>query len=306
MVRISQRAHGAGLALTALLAVAAQGPGAQAQARPADSGTPAQPAHLSVEPDLDAGFHLLYELKFAQARARVVGWQEQHPGDPLGPALEAAADLFEEFYRKGVLTSEFFLDDKRLLGGIKDKPDSDLQSQFMAATQRSESRARERLAINPRDADALFALALADGMRADDASLLEKRHIEALRFLYASERDAHVLLEVAPTTDANLVLGAANYIIGCLPGYVVPLDFGGIHGNKVLGMQQVSDTASTGHYLQPFAMLLLGLAALRGKDPDLARAGVSQLTREFPENPLFALELSKLTPVMSGPPPLKR
>jgi hypothetical protein len=67
-------------------------------------------------PELDAGFHLLYELKPAEARAQFEVWQKSHPEDPLARALEAAAYLIEECYQQGVLTSEFFLDNQRFSG----------------------------------------------------------------------------------------------------------------------------------------------------------------------------------------------
>jgi hypothetical protein len=47
-------------------------------------------------PELDAGFHLLYELKLEEARAQFEAWQKSHPADPLGSASEAAAYPFEE------------------------------------------------------------------------------------------------------------------------------------------------------------------------------------------------------------------
>src|SRR6202022_4576887 len=64
-------------------------------------------------PELDTGFRLLYELKFAEARAQFEKWQGSHPQGALGYASEAASYLLEECYRQGVLTSDFFLDDKR-------------------------------------------------------------------------------------------------------------------------------------------------------------------------------------------------
>src|SRR5665213_4427733 len=191
-----------------------------AQSAAAGHAGAAPGAHVSDVPEFDAGFHELYELKFQPARERFVAWERQNPTDPLGPALEAAADLFEEFYRKGVLTSDFLLDDKRLLGGIEGKPDADLEAAFTSAAQRSEEFARQRLTTHPADANALFALTLSAGMRADNASLLEKKQIESLGFLREADRNAKTLLAVAPdTADAYLALGAANYIIGCLPGY---------------------------------------------------------------------------------------
>jgi hypothetical protein len=274
---------------------------AQGRSAPAYPEGPGTPAHLTVQPDLDAGFHLLYELQFEQAGERFISWEQQQPEEPLGPALEAAAILFEEFYRKGVLTSEFFLDDRRFLGGIPDQPDADLEQRFIAAAQRCEEKARQRLAAQPQDPDALFALTLVAGMRADNLSVLQRRQLESLHYLREAERSARALLAVAPDTgDAYVALGAANYITGCLPAYKRAfLWFGGVHGDKRLGMQQLRHAASEGHYLRPFAKLLLALAALREKHPEIARAELAELAMEFPKNALFARELEKITPVIS-------
>lgn len=259
---------------------------------------------LTGDPQLSAGFQLLYKLKFDQARERFTKWEQEQPSHPLGPALEAASALFEEFYRKGVLTSEFFLDDKRLLGGIKDQPDASLESQFASASRRVGKLAHARLEIQPKDPDALFALTLIAGMQADDLFLIQKRQLESLRYLREADRNARILLEVVPDADdAYVALGAANYIIGCLPRYkraVLWVD--GVHGDKALGMRQLSKAASSdhSHYLRPFARLMLALAALREKNPDVTRAQLQELVAEFPENPLFTAELAKIKPVMTG------
>jgi hypothetical protein len=260
--------------------------------------------HITLDSNLDAGFGLLYELKFDAAREKFTVWEQSHPTEPLGPALEAAADLFEEFYRQGVLTSEFFLDDDRLTGGITGKPDADLEARFVATAKRAEDRAHARLADYPRDPDALFALTLISGMRADNATLLEKKQLEGLHYLREGDHAAHALLAVAPDTeDAYLAVGAANYIIGCMPVYKrAVLWMGGIHGDKALGMQQVARAAANGHYLRPYAKLLLALAALREKNPELARKEFSDLAAEFPDNPLFASELAKIAPIASSAP----
>jgi hypothetical protein len=286
--------------MTALL------PNLSAEARWPSSGEAGARVAPNVMSDqeLDAGFRLLYEIKFDQAREVFAKWQQQRPTEPLGPALEAASDLFEEFYRKGVLTSEFFLDDDRMLGGIKDKPDPELERQFASAVQRAQKLSRARMAQQPKDPDALFALTLIGGMQADDFFLIQKRQLDSMRSLRETQRYARILLAVAPDTDdAYLALGVANYVIGCLPVYKrAVLWMGGVHGDKELGMQQVARAAASenARYLRPFARLMLALAALREKDPDLARLQLQALTAEFPENPLFAKELAKVTPVMTG------
>jgi len=274
-----------------------------AAAVPARAATPPESAGKAPEsesagkaPEIDAGFHLLYELKFTEARARFAAWQKAYPDDPLGSASEAASYLFEEFYRQGVLTSEFFLDDKRLLGGVVAKPDEIRRAGFAAANQRAQELARRRLKANARDADALFALTISTGMQADYASLIEKRQLESLRLVREAEGYAKNLIALQPdSADAYLALGAANYIIGCLPGYKrFFLWFGGIRGDKPGGMQQLQTAATRGHYLRPFAKMLLALAALREKQVELARAQLRELTAEFPDNSMFARELAKL------------
>lgn len=111
-----------------------------------------------------------------------------------------------------------------------------------------------------------------------------------------ADKYAKRLLAAAPEgTDAYLTLGTANYIIGSLPGFKkFFLGFSGIHGDKKLGIQQLEMAAKSGHYLRPFAKIMLALAALREKKPEVARIQLKELVAEFPENTLFADELAKL------------
>jgi hypothetical protein len=209
--------------LAALVAGSAWSASAQARARKTDDSGAKLTASVMDDPELRGGFQLLYQLKFDEARQRFMKWEQERPAEPSGPAMEAASDLFEEFYRKGVLTSDFFLDDKRLLGGIKDEPDANLERQFASAVERGQKMARARLQDQPADPNALFALTLIEGMQADDLFVIQKRQIESLHHLREADRRARMLLEVAPDADdAYVALGSANYIIGCLPGISGP------------------------------------------------------------------------------------
>jgi hypothetical protein len=262
--------------------------------------TVAASAQVAVEvlhvPELEVGFHLLYELKFDEARNQFATFQKAHPEDPLGSASEAASYLFEECYRQGVLTSEFFLDNKRFLGKIPLKPDPRLRAAFFTADTQAQDLAQLRLNTNPDDTNALFAMALAVGMQADYASLIDKQQLDSLKMIRAADKYANRLLAIEPdAADAYLGLGTANYIIGSLPGIKrLFLGFAGIHGDKKAGIQQLEIAADHGHYLRPFAKILLALAALREKKPEVARAQLMELVAEFPGNPLFANELAKL------------
>ena len=278
-----------------------------ARAQSSAPGATIGPIQLSTQPEIDAGFRLLYELEFVEARGVFQSWEKRHPAEALGPAAEAASYLFQEFDRQGVLTSEFFLDDNRLLGGVERAPDPQMRGAFDAAVRKARELAHARLNINANDADALFALTIATGMLADYSSLIEKRQIESLRLTREADTLAKNLLAVAPgAADGYVALGAANYILGCLPVYKrILIRFGGFHGDRALGMQQLALTAANGHYLRPYAKLTLGLAAMREKQWGLARKEFEELTGEFPGNAKFARELGKLNGA-AGPAPNQR
>jgi len=245
---------------------------------------------------IETGFDLLYELKFEGARSQFSTWQKENLNDPLGDVSIAASYLFEEFYRQHVLTSEFFLNNARLLGGIEGQPDRNRKGRFDEANQRGRNLALRQLQAHPGDANALFALTLATGMQADFTCILEKHPLQGLSLTKEAEGYAKKLLASRPDeADAFLALGAANYIIGSLPAYKrFFLWFGRIHGDKRLGMEQLRITAERGHYLKPFAKVFLALAAMRENQQDLARKQLSDLVAQYPDNPLFASELARL------------
>ncbi len=232
---------------------------------------------------LDAGFRKLYELRFAEARSVFASWQSARPDDPMGPATSAASYLFEELYRQGVFTSEFFLDDRRFLEGIEGQPDSERRAQFLAANARAQRMAEQRLRSNARDVVALFVLAITNGLQADYTALIEKHHLESLKFTRKAETFARELLAQKPdSADAYLALGISNYIIGSLPAYKrFVLWFGGIHGDRQIGMSQLEIAAQSGHFLKPFAKILLALAALREKQREKARQLFEELSLGF-------------------------
>jgi hypothetical protein len=247
-------------------------------------------------PELTAGFNLLYEQKFEEARAKFSDWVAQHPADPFGPTAIAASYLFEEFYRQGVLTSEFYLDDKRFLHGIEGKPDPERLKGFLKAVAGARELASSRMRENPKDPEALFALTLAAGMESNSDTVLLRKHVDSLKRMKEANDYAKQILALRPDAlDAYVAPGSANYVIGCLSGTArFFLWFGGVHGDKKLGMEQVNKTAEGGRYLKPFAKILLALAALREKQPELAKRLLHELNEEFPESPAFAAEYAKV------------
>jgi hypothetical protein len=256
-----------------------------------DAGTP---AFVSV-PELSSGFRQLYIQKFPEGRMAFEAWAAEHPDEPFAQVAIAASYLFEEFYRQGVLSSDFFLNEKKFLHGIDGEPDPARMEGFERAIQRARELASERLSKDSRDGEALYALTLAAGMESDADMILRKHNLDALRRLKEANAHAKALLAARPDTkDAYLALGSANYIVGSLSvGFRTMLWFGGIHGDKKLGMQQLAEAADGGRYLEPLAKIMLALAARREKQKPLAQKLLRELTEEFPESPLYPAEYAK-------------
>ena len=261
----------------------------------------ASPAFTTV-PELSAGFDLLYEQRFAEAREVFTSWESRNPDEPFGEVAIAASYLYEELDRQGVLTSNFFLDEKKFLRGVDGNPDSQRMGHFQEALAQARQLAQDRLHGNPQDDEGLFALTLAAGMESDALSILEKKHLEALKRMKEANKYAKQLLARRPdAADAYVAPGIANYIVGSLnTGSRFVLWFGGIHGDKRLGMAQVAKTAEQGRYLQPFAKIVLALAARRENQIRLAQRLLRELKDQYPNSVLFASEYAKATSAPSA------
>jgi len=262
----------------------------------AQTSTDGSDSAFTEVPELQEGFRLLYVQKYPEAREKFSAWTSEHPADPFGFVAMAASYLFEEFYRQGVLTSDFFLDDKKFLRGIEGKPDHERMKDFRAELEQARKLSNERLSKDKHDAAGLFSLTLAAGMESNADSILEKKHVDGLKRMKEANEHAKLLLAERPdANDAWVAPGSADYIIGCLSsGFRALLWFGGIHGDKKLGMELVGKTAEKGRYLEPFAKVLLALAARREKQDALAQKLLHELTEEFPDSPLFAAEYAKV------------
>jgi hypothetical protein len=162
--------------------------------------------------------------------------------------------------------------------------------------------ARERQKTNPKDGEALLALTLAAGMESDAESILQKKHLAGLKSMKKANGYAKELLAQHPdATDAYIALGIANYIIGSQSGGTrFALWFDGVHGDKKLGMELVGRTVENGRYLQPFAKIILALAARREKQDALAQRLFRELNEQYPDNQQFAAEYAKAMSELSA------
>ena len=245
-----------------------------------------------AETPIEKGYRQMYNLQFAQAHETFHEWQIVHPEDPMGPVSDAAAYLFAEFDRLHILQAEFFVHDQHFVTDHKLTPDPAVKRKFDAALLAAE----QLVARAPKEGNTQFAAILAKGLRANYLALVEKRYSASLSEMKAGRLMAERLLSSDPNLyDAWLAVGVENYMLSVKPVMVRWfLRLGGAQTDKEKGIEKLKLTAEKGHYLAPFARMLLAVAAMRDRDEKRAHELLSGLAREFPQNPLYTQELSRL------------
>lgn len=242
---------------------------------------------------LDAGYRQMYNLQFDSAHRTFAEWERAHPQDPMGPVSDAAAYLFTEFDRLHILQSEFFVNDDHFYTDRTLAPDPVLKQKFLAALDQGSALA----ARSPQDPNAMFAAVLSRGLRSDYLALIEKHYTASFKEMKSARTLAEQLLASHPDLyDAWIAIGVENYMLSVKPAPLRwLLRLSGGQTDRSVGIEKLRLTAERGHYLAPFARLLLAVAALRDRDKDRARDLLAGLAREFPNNRLYVHELASLS-----------
>lgn len=254
---------------------------------------------VATEPQGDgiyAGWLRMYDLRFDEAHQTFGAWKQSHPDDALGPASNAAAYLFSELARLGALEYEFFVDDTHFKNRAKLRPDPAIKAQFVQELAQADRLAGEALQKSAVDSNALFVKSLIFGLRADDAGLVEKQYLAALSYTKEARVFAERLAKAKPdAADACFGPGIENYLLSLKAAPVrVLLRATGSNVDRQKGLEEIRETALHGHYLEPFARLLLAGAALRDKNPVRARELLSELHKRFPDNELYTREIDRI------------
>ena len=251
---------------------------------------------LAAPNALERGYSHMYDLQFADAHKAFAEWNQARPSDPLGPVSDAAAYLFSEFDRLHILQSEFFTHDQHYLTDHKLSPDPNIKQQFYRALEQGRAIA---VKASPFDKDAQFASILANGLESDYLALIEKRYTASFQKMKLARTQAERLLASDPTYyDAWVAVGVENYVLSAkaaLMRWLLRLSGG--QTNKAVGVEKLKLVAEKGRYLAPFARLLLAVAALRDNNHGRARDLLAELSRDYPHNPLYREELTRIEPL---------
>ena len=253
---------------------------------------------ITVHPQspLDLGYVDLYNLDFPAAHSQFASWMQTHPNDPLGSASDAAAFLFGEFERLSIIDVQLFADQSRFDSRGKLTPDPAVRKAFEDRADQTNRLADAALARNPKDANALYAKTLVCGMRSDYALMIDKRDVQALSYSKQASALSKQTLSINPAMyDAYLASGVENYMLSLKWAPLRwMLSWTGAGTDREEGLRLLRVTASQGHYLAPFARMMLAVAAIRDGHSQEARDILTALAREFPRNSLYTRERDRI------------
>ena len=222
---------------------------------------------------LDRGYFDMYDVNFAAAHTVFQHLLAQHPDDALAAASDAAAYLFGEFDRLHIIDVELFADQSRFDSRSRLTPDPAVRKAFDDRCAQANRLADAALQRNPRDATAFYVKTLVSGMQSDYALMIDKRDLAALSLTKQASVYSRQALALNPTMyDAYLASGVENYMLSLKSAPLRwLLGVTGAATDREEGVRLLTLTANRGHYLAPFARMMLSVAALRDGHPQQAR-----------------------------------
>jgi tetratricopeptide (TPR) repeat protein len=254
------------------------------------------PRLLAQESLAASGFDHFYNLEYDQAIADFETAIARNPNSPDLHNHLAQTIVFREMYRDGALESELVSGANSFLRRPRMNPAPETEKRFLDEIGKAMALSEARLAKNPNDTGALYALGISYGVRSDYNWVVKKAWRDSLKDATAARRLHNRITELEPNNvDARLVQGLHDYIVGSLPwgwrmmGFLV-----GVHGDREKGIRTVQDVATNGRFNRVDAEIFLGALYRRENQPRQAIPLIGDLIRRFPRNFLLRLELSQM------------
>ena len=242
-----------------------------------------------------SGFEHFYNLDYDRAIQDFESVVRKNPDDPFAVNHLLTGVLFKELYRMGSLNTGDYANDSFVAAPHR-PADPKAKQQIKDLVDKAEKIEDERLQKNSNDIDALYARGVTRAQFATYTALIERAWFSALRNAVGARRDHERVLELSPTyTDAKLIVGAHNYVMGSLPWAVkAAVSVVRLSGSKDKGLQYLREAAAGKGETSVDAQILLALFLRREKRFSEALAEVKALEPRYPQNVLLALEEGNL------------
>lgn len=246
----------------------------------------------SPDPPLSPGFEHFYNLEYRQAITEFRAETLKDPNNPESWNHLAQALLYSEMFRAGALESELVSGSNPFVRREKMQPSPAVAREFNDCISRTLQLGEARVAKDPKDADALYAMGVAYGLRANYNYLVRKAWMDALKDSGNARKMHNQVAQLRPNDiDCRLVEGLYQYLVGSLPWHIRALGLlAGYKGDREGGIRivkLVSEQARTNRY---DARVMLAAIYRRERRPLDALPLVHSLSERFPRNYLLRLE----------------
>ena len=252
---------------------------------------PSSQSFRPADPLNATAFDRFYNLDYDRAVPDFQRILDRHPDDPFAVNHLLIAIMFRELYRMGAMNTGEYANDS-FIGQAHRPADPKVKQQIQSLVARAEKLEEERLKVNPNDVDALYARGITRAQFATYTALIERAWFSALRNAVGARHDHEKVLELDHNyTDAKLVVGAHNYVMGSLPwGVKVAVSLVGLSGSKEKGIQYLYEVVHSNGENCVDARITLLLFLRREHRYNDALTLLRGLIPEYPQNVLFALE----------------
>jgi tetratricopeptide (TPR) repeat protein len=251
---------------------------------------------LNLDPLVRQAYQRLYILDYDGALSLFEKVQAENDTNPLAVDYVLNAVIFRELYHLDLLDTTLYAHDG-FLNGKHVSADPAVAERVNSLYTRAVTLSEQQLSKNPGDVDALFARGWARSLRAVYLGMIDRSFVSALRVALQARSDNEKILKVDPRySDARLIVGVHQYVIGSLPfGLKILASAAGITGSKQSGLENLRDAGEHGVITSVEARTALGLFLRREARYDEAITVTRSLVDEYPRDFLFRLELANLT-----------
>ena len=259
------------------------------------AASPGLQAFRPHDPLNSEAFDRFYNLDYDRAVQDFERVAQKYPDDPFAVNHLLTGVLFRELYRMGALNSGEYANDS-FINAPHRPADPKAKQRIKELVDRALRLEQKRLDADGKDVDALYARGVTRAQFATYTALIERAWFSALRNAVGARRDHERVLELSPGyTDAKLVVGAHNYVLGSLPWAVkVGASMVGLGGNRDKGLQYLQECAAAEGEASTDAKVLLMLFLRREKHFDQALRFNRDLGARFPQSSLLAMEEGNL------------
>ncbi|MGE5052664.1 MAG: hypothetical protein ACM3WP_00755 [Acidobacteriota bacterium] len=243
----------------------------------------------------DLAFEHFYNMEYDRATQEFEKLVEKHPDDPFAVNHLLTVILMHDLYDTGAMNTGDYANDS-FIGRTPRPTDQKIKDRIKELVKRAQTLEEQQLKNNPNDINALYCRGVTRAQFAVYTGLVERAWFSALRNAVGARHDHERVLELDPAyTDAKLVVGTHNYVVGNLPWSVkVAAAIAGLSGSKDKGLTYLREVAKSDGENSVDAKVVLTLFLRREHHYDEALGYMQDLTAKFPKNHLFPTEIANL------------